>query len=349
MRGLYTATVLDTVARHFAAQRKSSPLDPGLGFDLISGTSTGGILACALAAGVPLEKVASLYVKEGPKIFTDPMPTAGLGLFRWVFRNRNKAANSNAHLKQTLEGFFRNETLAEMYRRRGVRLCIPTVKASEQVAKVFKTPHLPRLTRDGDYRLADVCLATSAAPIFLPLVDIAVPAMSDQSFTYADGGLWANNPVLVALVEALELIGTTKRPIEILSIGTCPAPEGQVITPGHENFGFLQWRAGTKIVSLSLNAQASGHAFVAKLLADRLTALGQPVRIVRLDSAPRSAEQMRHMTLDGASPDAIRALTQAGIQDGEMAIRRCDGGSPQLDNDGRMLAAIFNDMPCTKG
>src|SRR5690606_27567681 len=137
----------------------------------------------------------------------------------------------------------------ELYRRRGVCLCIPSVKAGEQVSKVFKTPHLSRLTRDGDYRLVDVCLATSAAPLFLPLVDIGVPGVPGQSFTYADGGLWANNPVLVGLVEALELVGTTGRPIEILSIGTCPAPEGEVIMPGHENLGFVQWRAGTKIAS----------------------------------------------------------------------------------------------------
>lgn len=349
MRGLYTATVLDTLARHFSAQRRVGPLDVGKGFDLITGTSTGGILAATLAAGLPLHMAMALYSEEGPKIFADPMPSGmGLGLFAWIFRNRAKAANSNQHLKATLEGFFRDETLAQLYQRRGIRLCIPTVKAGEQVVKVFKTPHLSRLTRDGAYRLSDVCLATSAAPIFLPLVDVGDPQRVGHSHTYADGGLWANNPVLVGLVEALEVVGTGGRAIEILSIGTCPAPEGELIMPGKENLGLLQWRAGTKIASLSLNAQASGHAFMAKLLADRLTALGQAVRILRLESAPRSAEQMRHMTLDGATPESLRALTQAGIQDGEAAIRRCDGGSTALDADGHMLASIFSDVPTAK-
>ena len=348
MRGLYTATVLDTLARHFSTQRNVGPLDVGKGFDLITGTSTGGILAAALAAGVPLSKVIALYRDEGPQIFPNPMPPGiGIPLFHWLFRNRSKAANPNAHLKKTLEGFFRDETLGQLYDRRGIRLCIPTVKAEQQVSKVFKTPHLPRLTRDAAYRLADTCLATSAAPIFLPLVNIPEPHVPGQSFTYADGGLWANNPVLVGLIEALEIVGTGGRAIEVLSVGTCPAPEGEVIMPGKENLGFLQWRAGTKIVSLSLNAQASGHAFMAKLLADRLTALGQPVRILRLDSATRSAEQMRHMSLDGTGPSSLRALTQAGTQDGETAIRRCDGGADP-NADGRMLATIFQDTPTSQ-
>lgn len=101
MRGLYTATVLDTLARHFATQRNAGPLDVGKGFDLITGTSTGGILAAALAAGVPLAKVIALYCEEGPKIFPNPMPS-GLALIPWLFRNRSKAANPNDHLKKTL-------------------------------------------------------------------------------------------------------------------------------------------------------------------------------------------------------------------------------------------------------
>jgi len=348
MRGLYTATVLDTIARHFAMQRTADGLDVGKGFDLITGTSTGGILATAFAAGLPLAKVISLYRADGPKIFTDPTPS-GWARVAWMIRNLRKPANTNQHLRATLEAFFGSETLSALYQRRGVRLCIPTVKAGEQVAKVFKTPHLARLTRDGAYRLTEVCLATSAAPIYLPLVDLPEPGRRDHSFTYADGGLWANNPVLVGLVEALEIVGTTGRAIEVLSVGTCPAPEGDVIMPGNESMGLYQWQAGIKIASLSLNAQASGHAFIAKLLADRLTALGQPVRICRLDSAPRSAAQMQHMTLDGAGPESLRALSQAGIQDGEAAIRRCDGGSTTLDADGQMLASIFSDLPVIQG
>jgi patatin-like phospholipase/acyl hydrolase len=61
MRGSYTATYLDRVAGSFAKRRGVAALDMGAAFDLIVGTSTGGIIACALAAGVPLSDVVALY------------------------------------------------------------------------------------------------------------------------------------------------------------------------------------------------------------------------------------------------------------------------------------------------
>src|ERR1051325_5533597 len=93
MRGLYTATVLDTLAHHFASRRSVKALDIGKGFDLIVGTSTGGILATALAHGQPLVRVMDLYRVEGLKIFTDPMPDTAdrIRLARWLWRNKSKA------------------------------------------------------------------------------------------------------------------------------------------------------------------------------------------------------------------------------------------------------------------
>jgi len=347
MRGLYTATVLDTLARHFESRHGGNTLDIGKGFDLIVGTSTGGILAAALAHGHPLKKVMDLYRVEGPKIFTDPMPdtTQGLKMIRWLWRNKSKAANPNHHLRSILESFFKDETMGQLYQRRQIGLCIPSVKAEHQTTKVFKTPHIGRFTVDADYRLVDVCMATSAAPIFLPLVEIAHPKADGQNFVYADGGLWANNPVLVGILEALEITASSKRSIQVLSVSTCPAPEGELITPGNENFGFMQWRAGTKIVSLSLNAQAAGCEYMARLFQERLRELGRDITVTRLRSSSLSANQMRWMRLDAASPEALRALSQLGSHDGQEAIRLCDGGRSTICSDGQLLRDIFNDMP----
>lgn len=347
MRGLYTATVLDTLAHHFASRRGIQALDVGKGFDLIVGTSTGGILATALAHGQPLQRVMDLYRVEGPKIFTDPMPDTAerAKLARWLWRNKSRAANGNTHLRSVLVNFFGEETLSQLYQRRGVGLCVPSVKAEQQTTKVFKTPHISRLTFDAGYRLVDVCMATSAAPIFLPMVDIADPNSNGQTFVYADGGLWANNPVLIGVLEALEMTAVSKRPIQVLSVGTCAAPEGELIKPGEEDFGFVQWRAGTKIVSLSLNAQAAGCVYMAGLLQDRLRELGCSITVTRLPSSSLSADQMRWMRLDAASPEALRALSQLGSHDGQLAIRMCDGGGTGSSQDCQMLRDIFNNMP----
>src|ERR1700732_1125161 len=80
MRGTYTATYLDRVASAFAKWRGVAALDVGGAFDLIVGTSTGGIIACALAAGVPLSEVVELYRQHGPAIFRRPLPAKLTGV-----------------------------------------------------------------------------------------------------------------------------------------------------------------------------------------------------------------------------------------------------------------------------
>ena len=80
MRGTYTATYLDRVAATFAERRAIGGLDIGAAFDLIVGTSTGGIIACALAAGVPLAEVVELYREHGAAIFRRRLPDGLLGM-----------------------------------------------------------------------------------------------------------------------------------------------------------------------------------------------------------------------------------------------------------------------------
>ena len=61
MRGLYTAAYLSTLEQRYAVTRNEAGLDIGRGFDLIVGTSTGAIIACAVAVGIPLARISALY------------------------------------------------------------------------------------------------------------------------------------------------------------------------------------------------------------------------------------------------------------------------------------------------
>jgi patatin-like phospholipase/acyl hydrolase len=76
MRGIYTAQYLSSLADGFSKKRSCKTLDIGSGFDLIVGTSTGAILACALAANVPLAKVVEFYSNRGAAIFERRVPTS---------------------------------------------------------------------------------------------------------------------------------------------------------------------------------------------------------------------------------------------------------------------------------
>lgn len=202
--------------------------DIGKGFDLICGTSTGGILACALACGLPTKSLIELYKTAGPQIFTNPTPTGRVALTRWIFGNLTRPANYNTHLKSALVDCFGAKTLGEVYSERGIGLCIPAVNMATSKPRVFKTAHDPGKNLDDNLPLVDVCLATSAAPIVLPLAEISDPFDPSVCHVFADGGLWANNPVLVGLIEALALT-SPETSIEVLSIGTCPPPSGTLV------------------------------------------------------------------------------------------------------------------------
>src|SRR3546814_14698100 len=69
MRGIYTASFLEHLASQFATLKGVPALDSGTGFDLITGTSTGAIVGCALAVGRPMSAVAKLYHQHGAAIF----------------------------------------------------------------------------------------------------------------------------------------------------------------------------------------------------------------------------------------------------------------------------------------
>lgn len=335
MRGLYSVTVLDTLTRRFARQMGHETLDIGKGFDLIVGTSTGGILACALALGIPAMEIINLYREDGPLIFQDPVSDKR---WRWAWRNRKKPANTSTPLRTALEKHFKNITLAELYGSRGIALCIPSVDMVTHKAWVFKTPHNPEKQRDNNYRLVDVCLATSAAPIIFPIAAVEDPDDTFHHFVFADGGLWANNPVLVGMVEALAMTEGEELPIEIVSISTCAPPDGKPIAKNQVDWGIREWGFGTKPLNVALDAQASGYDFMARMLA---RSMKQDCKVIRLPSSPPSPDQAIHLGLDKATPDALNVLSSLGKQDGNLTHGRVlEGG-----NEFTILEDIIKSMP----
>ncbi len=104
MRGLYTAMALHTLMKRFTPSSDSPDLDIGKGFDLIVGTSTGGILACALAFGKRTQDIIDLYCTHGEEIFRDPMPSGKVALSLWAARNLTSAPSSSGVLRSRLDG-----------------------------------------------------------------------------------------------------------------------------------------------------------------------------------------------------------------------------------------------------
>ena len=353
MRGTYTATYLDLVAAAFARQRNVAALDIGAAFDLIVGTSTGGIIACALAADVPLKNVVALYRKYGSTIFPRPLPSGLRGAIVDLCKRPAALAAGTESLRTALEAQLGQKTMGQIYTERHIALAIPAVEMSQHRAWVFKTPHLPGTNhRDDNYSLVDVCLATSAAPVYRSLAAIDHPSVPGTETApnlpqgesagfnlFVDGGLWANNPVLVGLVDALDLTRSGQE-IEIFCLGTCPMPAGEQIAKDAAHRGLAEWKFGGEAAALSIDAQQFAFDHVAKQLARHVD---RKCTIIRFPSEKVPAALIPYLGLDETRPEAIQALVNQARTDADMTNSKC--AYVDSDPEAALICALFNSAP----
>ena len=339
MRGLYTASYLASLARRYAITREVAGLDIGRGFDLIVGTSTGAIIACALVAGVPPDRVIALYRDHGPKIFPHKVPgKMGADLVWQTWKRPRYLRAGAAALGKALSAELGDTTFGDIWRGRNIALVIPTVEMARHHAWVFKTPHLPNTKhRDDGYRLADVCLATTAAPVYRSIARIANPDTSGHH-AFVDGGLWANNPVLVGLIDALGMTVAGDR-IEIFCLGTCPRPEGELI--GHDDLdrGLAGWKFGGGVVTLAMDAQEFAFDNMARMLAQHVD---RDCHIVRFPHGKVPAEVMKYLDLDETSSTAMDALEAQAQTDVYETLSRCGDAA---DTEGQLLHTLLDELP----
>lgn len=340
MRGVYTAAFLDRLVTHYAGTRGVDNLDLGKGFDLIVGTSTGAIVGCALAIGRPMPEVVSLYQDKGASIFPHRLRGKASALYRVTQGNRFVKAGDAAlrvELKKVLGGI----TMLEVYQKRNISLSIPTVLMSSHRAWVFKkTPSSG--VRDDKYPLVDVCLASSAAPIFRSLAAIPDPnGKHGQIQVFCDGGLWANNPILVGLIDAL-MNAAPEQSIEIFSLGTCPRPEGEHLTENEAHRSMLDWTLGADVAPLAISAQEFAYDNMARLLSNVLSGLGRSVKRVRFPNKAIPADMMDYLQLDDTRKEATDRLIQQASEDADMTKSACDDAN---NPDGQMIHRLMLSLP----
>lgn len=341
IRGLYSAAVLHGIAQRVARMHggPEERLDVGRAFDLVVGTSTGAILATALASGVSLAEVVALYRDNARKIFSDPVPQSKWPLLAWCWRHLRSPANPSAPLKAALEGVFGVETVLQMYQRRGIALCVTSVDVETQKSWVFKTPHDMRgnrLQRDNNYALVDLCMSSAAAPLVLPVHGVARPDDVAGSMNwFCDGGLWANNPVVVAIVEALEF-APPGAPIHVISASTCPPFKGAAVDTSSSQRGLLDWWGGIATLEVALDAQSYAYHYIAKTLS---THLDREVKYLRLTDPQIQAEEAKELRLD--NPAALDVLAKLASRAVDLNISEATTG----DKPKELLTEIFANLP----
>lgn len=342
MRGIYTASYLNSLERSFAQKRgltDGQRLDVGKGFNLIVGTSTGAIIGCGLAYGTSPEDMMRLYREHGAGIFQDRMPSSiGLDLIKQLFRRPKALAAGDDALRTALTDIFQATTVKDIWDTRKIALAVTAVNMATYRAWVFKTPHEATSNhRDDLYSLVDICMASSAAPLYRSLAAIKHPT-SDDYEVFSDGGLWANNPVLVALIETLRTLGERDDDIEIYALGSCGKPEGEVIAVDDVHRGLLEWRFGGYAAKLSIAAQEYAFDEAVKMLRPFLK---RKVTITRFPADKVPGAMLQFLDLDETRPEGLDALVRQGRQDANTTNSEIQNRTPS----GVLIEALFNSMP----
>lgn len=215
-------------------------------FDLVVGNSTGGIIALGLGAGIHSSELRDVYLERGCEIFPPGtwkrMRVAVTRLFRFGY--------DPAALMAVLHETLGDRRLEESQ----VRLCIPACEGRYGEIYVFKTPHHPDFQLDGKEKMTTVAEATSAAPTFFR-------ALEDGGYTFIDGGIWANNPIMVGLVDTLTCFSVPRERIRILSLGCGDEPYR--VERRKKTGGKWQWRS---IFSAAMHFQSLSALNQARLL-----------------------------------------------------------------------------------
>lgn len=340
MRGIYTAAFLERLSDQYARLRGLSALDIGIGFDLIVGTSTGAIVGVGLAAGVPMGKVVDLYSRHGRAIFPNRI-TGAFSAIRHGLKGRKPLEHGEASLRLALTDVLGDITMLDVYRGRGISLAIPAIRMNTHKAWVFKKTPTSGV-RDDNYPLVDVCLATSAAPIYRSLAAIENPSGgAGGKEVFADGGLWANNPVLVGLIDAMKN-ASPGQPIEIFSLGTCPRPEGEHVEGEKAHRTIFEWWMGAKVAPLGIAAQETAFDDMARMLANSFAELGREVKTIRFPQKPVPASMMDFLGLDDTRKIARERLIQQAHIDADLTKSACDD---DRNPDGARIQTIFFDVP----
>jgi len=265
-------------------------------FDMIAGTSTGGIVALGLAQGLTASAVRDFYVKRGGRIF--PPPTR-IGRFVRLLRRGHRYAYERGPLENELMEIFGDSVLGQAR----TRLCIPSFEGRHGEPWIFKTPHHPHYQKDRVERMVKVALSTAAAPTFFE-------ALPNNGYVMVDGGLWANNPVMNALVDALSCYELDRAQVQILSLG-CGETAFKV-DERRARGGMLQWRGviAAAMRAQSLNALGQAYLLVGKDRVMRVDAPESPSPIA-LDDYLRAREELPAMArslVEGAGREVARAF-----------------------------------------
>ena len=279
IRGIFPAAVLAGLEHQFTNGCSIASF-----FDLVAGTSTGGILALGLGAGYTATDLLDLYCSRGCEVFP-PFAVSRLGRLKARVQDW-KQYGRYIYDREALRTILSDMLGDKLFGASTVRLCIPAFEGKHSEVFVFKTPHHADYKVDRFERMVNVGLATAAAPTYFR-------PFEHNGYTLVDGGVWSNNPVMLAVIEALVCFDVERDQIDVLSIGC--GDEKYVVSQSHiVKGGMWQWK---KIMEAAIRLQSLAAANQARLLLGprSVTRIEPPVSEprIRLDDWKRSVNELK--------------------------------------------------------
>ncbi len=240
IRGVLPAAILAHIEKRIAQETNNPNLAIADCFDLLAGTSAGGILVALYLTPEKesncsrpkynAQQILELYAQLGPVLFKKS--------FGYFFRSVGGLIRSR-YSEDALYDFSK-KIIGDSYISEVMKDCLITAyDISSRKALLFSKFATTKYGNMADYKLCDIACATSAAPSYF--IPAQIFAKDGGSRHLVDGGVYAGNPAMCALVEAIKIWPQEKiSNFYMLSIGT-----GKALKPYHYNktkhFGYLHW------------------------------------------------------------------------------------------------------------
>ena len=255
VRGYLTASILANIEKYLN-DGKSEYIPLGKYFDLIAGTSTGAIIAGLLAKGKTAKRVKEIYEKDMAFIFADEMKNSKLNIWSSKYKKTNLEAKAKEYFGETT--FARKDLVTN--------LLVTTVDITTAKPRFYKSDYFAKNSTRVDELLADAIVASASAPTYFPL-----SKEMEYSSYLVDGGIVANNPSLVALIDGIKLQKQEEyEKTVLLSVGTGRVCEMPYDVQKLEDTQ-LGWISNNKaIIELLMNSQSKLAEYQTEFLANEL-------------------------------------------------------------------------------
>jgi len=285
IRGVITATWLTELE-----ERLKRPLREV--FELVAGTSTGSVLACAVAHGIPAKDILNLYVNNGREVFPPAVARRWDRMVRMFTQGVSAPKYDPKGLEKNLRRQFGDDLTLKDLPMQVIVVTYNTLGRQALVLKNTKAEH-------KDLLVWEVCMASSAAPTYFPGHPLTIKGVT---LPVIDGGVVANNPTACAIAGAVRLNPKAKEEnhvaldqFVVASFGTGELTRS-ITLKDTQKWGLIEWAANGLIDVLF-----DGSADAVDYIANQLTGPGRYFRFqTRLEEG--------YDDMDDASATNINAL-----------------------------------------